>query len=1005
MKNINEIINIFENNVEQIKDWANNFVQIEILFYLAENINETGPIEDLYLLLGSRNIICKNNNFDHNDFLMNNAKNILKTMNQCKVYRDTLRKYMKNRYLDIRLYTIEDGKLIRNKKQPTKYSNREKDYDEILSTPIEENHKKINYINNDDKSDYGYVNSKHENIMIKFDKNIKRNIIKNKKNKLGGDIKVKRKDIIDVARKIDEQFGETGIYREKVITNNPIVHIRNNQTEVSESIVLSKVTHMIGQVGAGKSTFSECLTVLLANKGYRIVVIEPTVMESINKAQILSKLGIKAVSISGNSSRINHINAASENKDFLNEYYSKTLTPACYIGALIDDVSESIRYGEEPCYKIRKFKNKKLENSKRYICPFFNDCPKTELDKELLSAEVIVTTIEGLCSISNTEKRQLLFTYVLNNIDLVIIDEADSTLCRLDSIFAPSIGVDEYIKLNNEIDLQYRKKTINEKVIAEEREFVETLNELSKALVEIWNRIKEEKTGFSNTRLRKFTAMQLLNTLSPNSNVLSTEEKLPIELWKSIYNLMGNKLLDEEKLVLLSAFNNDIPLENKLMHLRGGKEEFQLNTERKIEFIIMLISFDQIYRKLSNLVRSNDNLPLSAKNILNQSFREHQKWLPVAPVGNILGFETKDEDLLITKQFATGRALALKFPYLKLGENGEALGPNVLLMSGTSFAPKSFMHHISSSVNYIIQSEEYKREYISKTLFQYTKSNIKVSGILEERKDENIKKLLNENLQIIINCLNDNENILMVVNKYNQAIIVSDYLNLILSEYGYNNIVTALRSDSDSNLNKENLKRSKIREFDNRILVAPAIAIERGHNIVDEFGNSKFDTLMFIVRPMSNPTDYEQHIKKVNGYIMNKYSKNVSEKRLDTYRKMRKDAFTIYNKLTRENYGLSSLENELRDDVTVTLFVIIQQIFGRLCRIADLNNMKYKPIKVYFMDGAFRAKKEGQYDFLKELILYLDGLMANDKYSNIVKSLYEPFYLALKKGGNISDEV
>lgn len=1008
MEMMNKIVKKFKQNISIVENWATNFAQIEILFYLAEKINDTYPINDLYMLLGSRNIIVKNNGFNQNDFLISNAKNILKTMNQSKVYRDTLKKYMNNRYAEVTLYEMNDGKLVKKNDLPNQYSEREKDYELLLITPIVNTKKTTKYPNFSNGEEYGYVNCKNKSIKINFPKDIKPLKIVKRKSKIGGNILIERKELIATAHRIDKTLrGKSNVYREKILTQNPILEVQHNEINSTDSILLSKVTHMIGQVGSGKSTFAEAITILLGEKGYRIVLIEPTVIESINKAEILNDLGINVVNVIGNSGRLRHISAAGENQNFLSPYYSEVLTAGCFVGALIDENDEAIKYGDEPCYKIRKFVDGKLSTAKNFLCPFFYKCPKTKVDKDLFSAQVIVTTIDGLCSTSMTAERELLFTHVLDDVDLVIIDEADNVLCRLDKIFAPSIGVDKYISLNSGIQEDYTSRAINQKVEAGEREFVETMNDLAKALAEIWNRIKVVKTGFSNTRLKKFTALQLLNLLHPDiekHSGLVTETKLPKNAWESLYHLMGNQLSDEENMLLSSAFNSEISFDFKLKFVKVNIDIFDKLTERKVEFIIMLISFDQIYRKLSNLVRANNNLPLSAKYILNQSFKEHQRWMPVAPVGNVLGFETKEEDLFITKQFATGRALALKFPWLKLDKDGVAIGPNVLLMSGTSFAPKSLMYHINSPVNYIIESEKYKREYISRSVFQYTQSDVCVSGVDEEIKVNNIKKLLNESLEDIVDCLKEGDTILMIVNKYTQADLVSTYLNALLNTRGYENVVTALKSDSDLTSGEHRLKRSKVRLFNNRILVAPAVSVERGHNIVDQFGNSKFDNLMFVVRPMSDPTDYEQHVKKVNGYIMTRYSKEVPIDRLETYLKMRKDAFSLYNQLTSRNYGIRQLSKELQNDVTATLFVIIQQIFGRMNRIGDEDHMRRNHLKVYFLDGAFKAKTRSGYDFLNELILYLDELMSNIDYGNIARTLYEPFYIALKKGGNISNE-
>ncbi|MGL4361893.1 MAG: hypothetical protein ACRCSG_01180, partial [Cellulosilyticaceae bacterium] len=622
------------------------------------------------------------------------------------------------------------------------------------------------------------------------------------------------------------------------------------------------------------------------------------------------------------------------------------------------------------------------------------------IDKQFIDANVIITTLEGLCSISMLAERELIFNHILDHTDLVIIDEADSALCRLDQIFAPSIGVNKYIQANVEIQNEYGRRSINNKVDADERTFVETMSEFAKALTEIWTRIKNVSTGFSKSRLRKFTALQLLNLLHEDVEQLTTEEKLPPNLWNELYKLASPKLTNNQVNLLSLAFNTEVSWIFKLEFIGYNINQFGPITQKKIQFIIMLIAFDQLYRKLSGLVRANNSLPISTKQLLNQSFIEHQKWLCSAPIGNMLAFETKEDDLVITKQFATGRSLALKFPWLKVDESGKPLGPNVLLMSGTSFAPKSYMNHINIPVNYIIEAEKYKRDYISKTQFVYSRSDIRVSGAEDEDKNENLKKLLNENIDIILNLLQSGNNILMIVNKYEQAEYVVKQLNKFLVRHGYSNVSIALKSDSNNTVSEQYLTRSKVKTFDNRILVAPAIAIERGHNIVDKFGNSKFDTLIFLVRPMNDPTDHGLHVKKVNGYIMTKYNNDVYKASVNTYTEMRKDAFVLYSKLTANKYGLNQLDKELQEDITATLFVMLIQIFGRLCRISDESHIKTEPLKVYFLDGAFRAKSQKGYDFLGELLSYLEELIEDPLTGNIAKTLYEPIYIGLK-GGNI----
>lgn len=995
---MDKIKRIFCENTDIDPSFINHFVQFEILIYLTMKLEKSYQVEDLYMLLGGRNIIIKDESYSNEDFMLFNAKLLLKSMNQLKVYRDTLKQYKDTQYDDIRLYKIAESTI--EKVQPNIYQDREKDYERVLNTFIQDSIPTVRYPNNCKKYEYGFINKKNEFVYIDFPTDIEAVQIELGRNKKGGSLCVLLKELLEIADEIDDVTGDC--FRRKLLLNNKIFGVREEEIIEVDKMVLENVQHIIGQVGAGKSTLMELIIILLARKGYRIAILESTVEDSILKAKLFESLGINVACIVGKNNKMHHIEGACEEKDFLDPYHSKIFTTGCILGALINKSDEGICYGDEPCYRIKRYKDDKVTNT-NYVCPFYSKCPNTEIDRKVNQADVIITTLDGMCSSSILDRRELVFKYVLDRIDLVIIDEADSAICKLDQIFAPSLGINKYVQANAEIQNEYNKRNIDLKVNATEREFVESMNDLAKGLIQIWEEIKNVRTGFANYRLKKFTALQLLNLLNPNCPDLKTEEKLSLGEWQILYDLMKTNLSSKQSTLLSLAFNNDISWEYKFDLLGIDEIALSESTRRKLRFIIMLIAFDQIYRKVSNLVRSNNTLPIKAKQILNQAFTELQKYLPVAPIGNMLAFETKEDDLIITKQFATGRALALKFPWLKVNDHGEPLGPNVILLSGTSFSPESYMYHINTPVSYIIEAEQYKREYIAKTEFIPPLSNIRVSGSLEENKEKQIEKLLDESLEIVLEVLNGKKNILMIVNKYTQAEFAAKYLNKRLKKFGYEDNVLALKSDSDVTISEQTLKRSRIRSFNNRILIAPAVTIERGYNIVDEFGNSRFSTLMFLVRPMNDPTNYEQHVKKVNGAIMSKYSGTKQKACVATYNDIRKDAFSLYCKLTANKYSLSDLDKKLQNDITATLFVTICQIFGRLCRISSEEFMDDAPIKVYFMDAAFKSKNKKGYDFLNELVEYLDRVMEDQVTGNIAKTLYEPMYIALKKGSIYDD--
>ena len=96
------------------------------------------------------------------------------------------------------------------------------------------------------------------------------------------------------------------------------------------------------------------------------------------------------------------------------------------------------------------------------------------------------------------------------------------------------------------------------------------------------------------------------------------------------------------------------------------------------------------------------------------------------------------------------------------------------------------------------------------------------------------------------------------------------------------------------------IRRGEVYKFDQkkaRILVAPALAIERGHNIVDEQGHSSLSSVFFLIRPMGVPDDVKERSIKMNGYMA---SKLFEYKENDLYQKnlyVRQEATKFWNRM------------------------------------------------------------------------------------------------------------
>lgn len=1024
--NIGTIIKRVKDNMDLSVIEPRIFVRLELLFRLCERLKINKDAEDFYLLLSGYNLITKNQ-FDETDYLIGNARILLKSLNQSKVYHDALEIYKMPVNKEFAMYKInKKGKLSRNDEIPFIYKNRIDDYDELLMQKIEKKDYQIDYALNNIKK-YGVLINKEE-IEIDFPENIKPAQILSARKKKGGSIRINVEDIYKEAALIDEiSIGEK--YREDVLKNGKILSKNGKKIEKCSEFIIDKINNTAGQVAAGKSVLAECISVFLAKKGYRTLLIKPTVDEVFKQINAFETLGIKSAAIVGNINRIKHINALMQDKNFLPEYISEALQGGCFLNALIKRTDIVIKNGSEPCHKIYeyiKYTNNEgkaswyLNKDHKYKCPFYYNCPKTKYEKRIYESDILVTTIEGLCKSNFGIEKEKVFTYSLNNIDLIIMDESDNIMCKLDGILAPSIGINEYLKNNAKISMDFRRMDLKEKTESEQMgEIVDLLSRLESKLITINQSIEDHTTGFSESYMKHFTALSLLNSIKSDSKLdqrYNEANRISDGIWKALYDLI-KKPIKTEQIEIMDLVTGGSDLFNVILNrlkeyvvnsrisrtvkkVQAKKEvqaEFAALNSRmyeKIRFIIEVIGFEQLYRKLSDEIRDMDEVDNELREILSQNFEELQKVIPMSPSGNTLAFEKKEDDLYITKQYGFGRALALKYPWFKLSSDGKPLGPNVLLMSGTGFIPGSSRYHISVPVTNIIEAEPYKREYLSKTKMYIARSETKVSGVSDELKSKMLDKLIRENKELFIDSVERNDTILGIVNKYEQATISKKCLDSIFAKKG-DILVSPLKSDGDMTYSEEYTLRSRIEQFDKQVLIAPAIVVERGYNIVDNNGNSKFDTIMFLVRPMVDPRDYLIHVQKVNGKIMCRYNGiSGSKNDLEIYKKIRASAFAEYDRLSENNVKLKYMPEEDKKDLAACFFVMMNQVFGRICRIGKIP--KEKVPQVYFIDGAFKCKEEDGFDMLKELQRYLEGLMDDEDNSAVAKTLYEPFYNALK---------
>ena len=825
-------------------------------------------------------------------------------------------------------------------------------------------------------------------------------------------ITISIKELLSTAEKMAEICPGDPCFT--ILKTNILKEVNGSTVQPCSELTIREVVNMVGMVGAGKSTLIKVLSFWFHQHGLRMAVVVDTVAETLSLQKYLSSLGVAASPLIGRSERMKYINQVSQPDEIcLPASYSQYLTPACLIDGMDEQHDAAIVFGKEPCYSLKK-------GNQHYLCPYFEQCSGTKMLRDCYTASVVVTTVAGFAASRVGTARETFLELAMRDFDLVVFDESDRVQKTLDHFFMPETSFNNYIRECAEDCSAYMKlsnKHREENLAAQrydemQRQSVTVLSCIVKSLhheLGTWRKI---------TYGDPFSALTLLDDLYQTE----TEFKIPHAVYQAIYDLID--MQDEERIrqstlwaVLDSSckstdeFFFDWMYQLWLAELgetfpRPEKNKARKIQDARIKLILRLIYFDHFIRGLSDAYEASHETSYGQNELfgfLQTRFRQQQHFLPSALCGNLFGLKkTDEEDIILFRQFAFGRSLMKDLPYLRTDQHGNPAGPHVILLSGSSWAEGSYEYHVNRPVNYILEADAEKRMFLEKTRFFESGFLERISGAGDDQRMAQLRSVTQKAVDLIVREYERKAGkILLVVNSYAQALEVQQALETALRKANCSARTCRMIADAiNAPSGEDTVRRGEVSRFAQMnadILIAPAMAIERGHNIVDEYGHSALSAVFFMVRPMAVPDDIQQKGSKLNGLVESHCKRETQESLFAYNARIRQFAARQWNKMCKTKaFGIAELSEDERKDVVATLFVLILQIFGRLARVTDVS----RPAPhAYFIDGAFRRRPEKAEDFdcLSELGQYLEKLMTQKESSEIAKTLYAPFYQAYRK--------
>ncbi|OOM78820.1 hypothetical protein [Clostridium sp. BL-8] len=991
------------------------FTDVEISLYVLSRLNNKIKIYDAWSLFTKyfRDLSCVDEDEE-------SIKNIFAVrINNIELGKQGKWKRLIDNYLKIgnklRIYDLDDNGFI--KRIIAQYDDeREKYYDDEIKRLLEEEkidetligEYELGYTNKlikQNKSEY----KKYSVPVIEINKNYQDLLPK---------YKDKKRSTISQNTNWKEIFNMMG----KKFVNRPSISLSMLHEE--DRIETKGLIHVVGALGAGKSTFkySHIYNEVKSNN-LKIGVIEDTVSNVIATVKTLRNLGINAVPIIGISNEFNHLKNyynSIENKDNIeDDEILKYLSGSCIAKALANDIEKAL---EKPCNKLR-------EGKEKVICPYYNSCGSMYRFRQLQDADVWVTTphniVKGILPKFIDKYQRSIYELFYDNLDLIIVDEADGVQSILDSQLMPSshLNYGNESILNKLVDFknEINSKNINinkidaynlitnigilEVLLTKITRICLKLNKAQRYLAnkmitptELFKEIKfvleqeesnkeftdylEEYVRFTDTyEIKEEEINHQLAEKFNKIDLMQEEEKYPEDRF---YNDVDN---------ILEKFNVKLPLNN-----RGKNIDRQLFVE-KIEILILLVQLDYLI-KLIALQYSNfqqkdysemkhlDGIEMPADRLI--------KWVKEPCIGTIYGYKFSFKEGLqidMMRYAGVGRSLLENWATLKDDINLE--GPGVICLSGTSYSPGSAHYNLKAEPDILLKGIKGEGKITMHFVPKLDDNNdrfIRISGGNYDYKEDNLKELVRKNLRTIKYQLEKTKRkVLIIVNSYDDCESVGEILSY-KNEFTYR-IVGKENNEDKFMITKDNLENFEALTDGADICVVPLSIISRGYNILskekneDGSENSFFGSAFFLIRPYMVPGDFDSYIQMLH-HKLNKIIEEVQNKSVDYNTRLeafRKNCFAEYKNILSISYW-SRLNSEDRDIMSWFMLVPIKQAIGRMQRNGN-------DCEVFFCDEAFCTAIEKQEEQnIKNSVFYAWNLLLKKHINNdVIRNLFGNF--------------
>ncbi|MGW1053041.1 pPIWI_RE_Z domain-containing protein [Streptomyces sp. NPDC002521] len=816
-------------------------------------------------------------------------------------------------------------------------------------------------------------------------------------------------------------------------------------------LTVAGMMHLVGMVGAGKSTLRDILAVHLAWQGENSLIVVGDVTEQTELVRFYNSLGASAAAVRGDGDRETHLlrlhrRQASEHSSMLDHDHPgfADLSTACGMEALRqDDDPTPLPYRDAGCYRgfhpvppaSDATESDELEdNAEPFDCPQWWNCQRHHAARTLATARIWVATPASLLycpvpSAMNGLSLRYLELAVTRSL-LMIVDEADRVQSYFDDEFFPAgvlsgQGLKSWVdRISNKLGSRLADDGRFPLRNPDTQVFTQSLRQMPAIVDLIYVMLREEDHLVGHVDPNYFNNWLLLNDLvttwEDNGSIPGDAGAFRSRIHAWLDAPLGvaaedrdtdaddsvpaddeGRQLAQDLTALVHAAVNLSPEEagSQLAawhhcHLHGTRnwdEEALGASVARLAFALLVSVLQHHLARVTTLwPRVQRQLGLSpADNVFGH--RPPEDYLPLvpdAPMGNVIGFQYLHDrgphphqasaELRFFRAVGTGRLLLSS-----LAELADADGkpsPNVMLLSGTSWAGTSHRYHVAVPVCGILRAPD---DMVRNTQFfltplkdPVTQATIKMSGqmpgperdralmammralatpstsgisLLEHERDHGITDDARRNIMLLVGSYTDSAlgaaTLVQTRPEWRGKVcyLVPDDAPIESGALGPDGTIALRRGDVAS-----------FTATGAWILLAPLLAVERGHNILNEVGAAAFGSMYVIPRPHPRPDDIHLAVQAVNAYddtLLDdpdfQYVLASRERTLDEAAVLAREWKRIeWHRLLHRYLAYSRLGHDDRIALAWDTIVSLNQVIGRLVR----GNV---PARVHFCDQAF----------------------------------------------------